>query len=230
MKSIRKDNCLYCNDKSCAVSALQKKELEILSGNSSEIELKKGELLYKEGSLSSNIIYLKTGLVKEYTTGINNKEQIIQIIKSHSYLGLSSMFGNKMSTYSYSALENSRICYINSSIFKNIIQNNGKFAYEILVSVCQENINNYNRCMNKSIKQIYGRFADALLYFSNIIYENSTFELPITQNEMAALIGATRESITRMFTKFRSEGIIETENKKIKIIKPELLLEISKIG
>lgn len=225
-----KVNCLECKEKSCAVSVLGKPELEILSGNSSEISLKKGELLYKEGALLSNIIYLKSGLVKEFMTGINNKEQIIQIIKSHSYLGLSSMFGTKMSTYSYSALEDSRICYIDSDVFKNLIQSNGVFSYEILVSVCRENINNYHRCLNKSIKQMYGRFADALLYFSNIIYESEEFDLPITQNELAALIGATRESITRMFTKFKNEGIIEVENKRIIISKPELLENISKNG
>ena len=104
------------------------------------------------------------------------------------------------------------------------------FSYEILVSVCKENINNYHRCLNKSIKQIYGRFADAILYFSNVIYESSEFELPITQNELAALIGATRESITRMFTKFKNEGIIDVSNRKISILKVELLERISKNG
>jgi CRP-like cAMP-binding protein len=230
MANSLKVDCLECKDKSCAVSVLNNTELEILSGNSSEIFLKRGELLYKEGALSSNIIYLKSGLVKEYTTGINNKEQIIQIIKSHSYLGLSSMFGNKMSMYSYSVLEDSRICYIDSEVFKNLIQTNGMFSYEILVSVCKENINNYHRCLNKSIKQMYGRFADAILYFSNVIYESSEFELPITQNELAALIGATRESITRMFTKFKNEGIIDVSNRKISILKVELLERISKNG
>lgn len=230
MKDIAKVNCLECTDKSCAVSVLNNNELEILSGNSSEIFLKRGELLYKEGSLSSNIIYLKSGLVKEFTTGINNKEQIIQIIKSHSYLGLSSMFGNKMSMYSYSVLDDAKICYIDSEVFKNLIQTNGKFSYEILVSVCRENINNYHRCLNKSIKQMYGRFADALIYFSSVIYESDEFELPVTQTELAALIGATRESITRMFTKFKNEKIIDVENRKVKILKPDLLQNISRKG
>jgi CRP/FNR family transcriptional regulator len=225
-----KVSCLECKDKSCAVSLLNNTELEVLSGNSSEIFLKKGELLYKEGALSSNIIYLKAGLVKEFTTGVNKKEQIIQIIKSRSYLGLSSMFGNKMSLYSYSVLEDSKICYIDSEVFKNLIQTNGMFSYEILVSVCRENINNYHRCLNKSIKQMYGRFADALIYFSKVIYESDEFDLPVTQTELAALIGATRESITRMFTKFKNEGIIDAENRKVKILKPDLLENISRKG
>jgi CRP-like cAMP-binding protein len=140
------------------------------------------------------------------------------------------MFGNRMSLYSYSVIEDSRICYIDTEVFKNLIQTNGLFSYEILVSVCKENINNYHRCLNKSIKQMYGRFADAILYFSNVIYESNEFELPITQLELAALIGATRESITRMFTKFKSEGIIDVNNRKIAILKVELLERISKNG
>jgi len=69
-----------------------------------------------------------------------------------------------------------------------------------------------------------------LLYFSNIIYEKDTFELPISQSDLAALISTTRESVTRTFTKFRNEGIIELNGKTITILKRDLLEQISKTG
>ncbi len=230
MKEISNYSCGLCKDKSCAVAVLSPIELELLTGNCSEVELKKGDILFKAGSLTSHIVYLKSGLVKESLVGINNKEQIVQLIKAHSYLGLSSMLGYKTSYCSYMALENIKVCYIDTNVFKQIAQSNGKFASEILISVCRENLNNYNRCVNKSFKQMYGRLADALLYFSNIIYDNRTFDLPITQNDLAALISTTRESVTRTFTKFRNEGIIELNGKIITILNMDLLEKISKTG
>jgi len=225
-----KELCRLCENKSCAVAVLSADELELLSANCSEVSLKKGDVLFKEGALTSHIVYLKTGLVKESINGANNKEQIIQLIKAHSYLGLSSMIGYHVSQYTYTALEDLKVCYIDTSVFKQLVLSNGRFSYEILVSVCRENLNNYNRCLNKSIKQLYGRFADAMLYFSNIIYESDTFELPVTQNELAALISTTRESVTRTFTKFKSEGILVINDRKITILKKELLEQISKTG
>ncbi len=228
--SCNKNSCKLCEDKSCAVAVLSTDELELLSGNCSEVSLERNDTLFKEGALTSHIIYLKTGLVKESMNGINNREQIVQLIKAHSYLGLSSMLGYKVSHYSYTALEDLKVCYIDTTIFKQLVQSNGKFAYEILVSMARENMNNYHRCVNKSLKQMYGRFADAMLYFSNVIYESNTFELPITQNDLAALTSTTRESVTRTFTKFKNEGIIEITDKIITILKPELLEQISKTG
>jgi len=230
MKKISEYSCEFCKDKSCAVAVLFPDELELLSGNCSEVEMKRGDTLFKAGSLTSHIVYLKSGLVKESLVGINKKEQIVQLIKAHSYLGLSSMLGYKTSYCSYVALENLKVCYIDTSVFKQLVQSNGKFAYEILITVCRENLINYNRCVNKSFKQMYGRLADALLYFSNIIYEKDTFDLPISQSDLAALIATTRESVTRTFTKFRNEGIIELNGKTITILKRDLLEQISKTG
>ncbi|MBU1010584.1 MAG: Crp/Fnr family transcriptional regulator [Bacteroidetes bacterium] len=230
MTVINKYDCVLCKDKSCAVAILTPDELKLLTGNCSEVELKRGDTIFKAGSLTTHIVYLKTGLVKESLIGSNKKEQIIQLIKAHSYLGLSSMLGYKTNHYSYKALEDLRVCYIDSTVFKQLVQSNGKFAFEILVSVSRENLNNYHRCVNKSLKQMYGRFADAMLYFSQVIYESNTFDLPITQNDLAALTATTRESITRTFTKFKNEGIIELNGKTITILKMDLLENISKTG
>jgi CRP-like cAMP-binding protein len=225
-----KTHCRDCIDKSCAVSVLSEEELEKLSGHSSEVAINKGEILYKQGSLITSVVYLKKGLFKEYYTGVDHNIHIVQIVKQHAYLGLSCMFGDKFNHYSYAAIEDSVVCYIDASVLKDIIIGNGKFAYEILTSVCTENLNNYNRCANKNQKQIFGRLAETLLFFSNNIYNAPAFSLPVSQSELASLIGTTRESVTRMMSKLNSEGIIEYHSKEVKILNTSLLTELSQKG
>jgi CRP-like cAMP-binding protein len=84
--------------------------------------------------------------------------------------------------------------------------------------------------MSQSQKKTFGRVAEVLLYFSKIIFESESYEIPFTRQELADLIGISRESATRVLTKFREEGILKLEGRFIEIINPELLQQISKNG
>ena len=226
----KKNRCNDCADKSCAAAILTRNQLEEINFNSRESEVKKGEIILHQGSLTSHIIYLKSGLVKEFVKPANNREQILSIVKEHTYLGLSSLFGDRINHYSYSALEDIKVCYIDINIFNKLIKENGGFAYEILVSVSRDSLNNFHRFVNQSQKRIYGRVADAILYFAKIIYEANEFDLPFTRKEFADLIGVSRESGTRALIKFKEEGIININGRFLEIKKMELLEQISKKG
>jgi CRP-like cAMP-binding protein len=226
----KKNRCNDCKDKSCAAAILTRNELEQINFNSRENEVKKGEIILHQGSLTSHIIYLKSGLVKEFVKPANDREQILSIVKEHTYLGLSSLFGDRINHYSYSALEDIKVCYIDINIFNKLIKENGGFAYEILVSVSRDSLNNFHRFVNQSQKRIYGRVADAILYFAKIIYETNEFDLPFTRKEFADLIGVSRESGTRALIKFKEEGIIDINGRSVEIKKMELLEQISQKG
>jgi CRP-like cAMP-binding protein len=225
-----KVHCSDCIEKSCAAAVLGTTEIDLINENSMEAEFRKGDILIHEGSLNSNIIYLKSGLVKEYVKTSDDNEHILQIVKKYSYLGLQSLFGDRVNHYSYAALDNIKICYIDVNVFNRLIRENGEFAYQILVSVSRDSLNNFHRFMSQSQKKTYGKLADAILYFSRIIYENIEFELPFTRQELADLIGISRESATRVLLKLKEDGIIGVEERRIRINNLELLQQISRNG
>jgi CRP-like cAMP-binding protein len=223
-------NCRDCKEKSCAAAVLNHNEINLINDNRSEMEFKKGDIILHGGTITSHILYLKSGLVKEYIKTNNDKEQILQIVKKYSYLGLSSLFGDRINNYSYAALEDIKVCYIDLNVFHGLVRSNGNFAYEILVSVSRDSLNNFHRFMSQSQKKIYGKVADALIYFSRFIFEQDSFELPFTRQEFADLIGLSRESATRILTKFKDEGILNIKARQIDILNPDMLLQISKHG
>jgi CRP-like cAMP-binding protein len=209
---------------------LDTKEIDLVNENSRETSFLKGDIILHEGSMTSHIIYLKSGLVKEYHKGGNDREQILQIVRQFTYLGLPSLFGDRINHYSYAALTDITVCYIDLNVFNNLVRQNGNFAYEILVSVSRDSLNNFHRFMSQSQKKAFGRVADALLYFSKIIYEDNAFEIPFTRQEFAELIGISRESATRVLTKLKEEGILNLDGRSIEIVNPVLLQQISKNG
>ncbi|MFZ4522271.1 MAG: Crp/Fnr family transcriptional regulator [Bacteroidales bacterium] len=222
--------CTDCKEKSCAAAILHPRELELVSKNSKETSFRKGDILVQAGSMTSNIIYLKSGLVKEYVTNPGDREQIVQIVSKYTYLGLPSLFGDRVNHYSYAALTDVRVCYIDINVFNQLVRDNGNFAYEILVSVSRDSLNNFHRFMSQAQKKIYGRVADALLYFSRIIFEEVAFELPFTRQEFADLIGVSRESASRVLMKFEQEGLLTINGRMLKIENLEMLEKISRNG
>jgi CRP-like cAMP-binding protein len=222
--------CRNCKDKSCATQVLDRTELDLIFNNRYVTEVKKGTCILIEGAPTSHIVYLRSGLVKEYIQKPNRHEQIIQIILPHSYLGLTSIFGNNLNQFSYSAVTDLLLCYIEVEVFTRLIKNNGKFAFEILSSLGRDSLNSFHRFIDQSHKRIYGRIAEILIYFSKVIYCDNKFQVPLTRNEIADMVGTSRESTGRIFSKFRDEGIIELQGRDVIVKDMEKLERISRYG
>ena len=231
MKQIIHENqCRECNEKSCAVSVLDNEELDMISKNSSQVEFKKNEMIFKQDSPSSHIIFVKQGIVKEHMTGPQKKEQILKIVKGPAFLRISSKLKYNINSYSATATIDSTICFIDINVFKDLLYHNSKFSYEILISVCEDGLYCFNKFLNQTQKQLHGRLAEAILYFSNNIYNEKSFSLPVTKSELADLIGSTRESVTRGLYSFKRDNILGLNGKTIEIKDKSMLEKISKKG
>lgn len=223
-------NCQMCDDRSCASQTLSIPELDLLSKSCNEANFEKGDIILAEGSRTSHIVYLREGLVKEYGKKGLHEEHILQVVKPHSYLGLHSIFSDSNNHYSYAALTPVRVCFIELSVFSNFIRDNGRFGYEILSSVCNDSLNNYHRFIDQHQKKIYGKVADALLYFSTLIFEKDKFELPLSRKEIAYMIGTSRESVSKQISGFEQDNIIAVSGRNIEILDMQRLQNISRVG
>lgn len=223
-------SCETCADKSCAVQTLSSDDLALLSDNYHETSFEKGEIILSEGAFADHVVYLRRGLVKEYGKGEQNQEYILQVIKPHSYLGLHSIFSDSLNHYSYMALTNVTVCYINLSVFSKFVKENGLFGYEILSSVCNDSLRNYHRFIDQHQKKIFGKVADALLYFSSVIFDSPNFNLPLSRKEIAFMIGTSRESVSKQICGFEADQIIKVNGRNISILDMEKLKQISRFG
>jgi CRP-like cAMP-binding protein len=212
------------------VESLSDEELLLMDEHCAEVHCKSGELIIKEGSLSSHIAYLKSGLAKLHMTGPVGQDQILKILTPGSYIGIQTILTDKIHRYSASALQECIVCYIDINLFKSLIKTNPQFAFEMIIYLCSDELSYFERFVNQSQKNVNGRLADAFLYFSEITSKSPEFSLPLSRNDLAALIGARRESIARSIKEFTDTGIIDVHGKQVKILNPILLEKISKNG
>jgi CRP-like cAMP-binding protein len=224
-----KTNCIVCRVKSPAAAILNEKELEVMGSNCSVVKFEKGETIFKQGTLSSSIVYIKKGLVKIHLRG-PSREKILRIIKAPAYLGIPTTFGDKIYHYSATAIDSTQVCFIAGDTFRSFLHDNAQFAYEIIVDLCRNELSDYDRFVNLSQKQVPGRVAETLLSFAKDIFQQKTFDLPLSRSELGALVGTSRESISRIFTEFSDEKIIRLQGKEITILNETLLEHISSKG
>lgn len=222
--------CKNCPVKSCAASVLEDRELELMSSNVSEAGFGKGETLFKENVLNSHITYIQSGLVKIHISATGGKDYIINLVKAPAYLGLATIFGDRVNHYSATTLEPTTACFIDIDTFKNLIHQNGKFAYEIISDICRNELLDYKRFALQSHKQTPGRIAGVILYFAEKVYRSNCFELPLSRNEIAELIGISRESVTRALMNFKRDGIIDINKHHIQILQMDSLHWIDRAG
>lgn len=223
-------SCQECRLKSKAVMVLDDEELQFLEKGCSNISLKAGETLFREGLPYSHIIFLKEGYVKVHMIGPTGKDQILKIAKPGAYIGIQTILGGKINHYSATSLTKVSACYIKVEIFKELILLSGKFSSEILKYICEEELNYFRRFVDQQQKQMNGRLADALLYLCDDIFLSRQFKMPFSNTDLAALIGSTREGVSRTLSNFKSLGIIRISGKEVDIIDYDKLKKISEKG
>lgn len=222
-------NCNTCEFNRKAVHTLTNQSFEELNSNHAVVGFSKGDAIIKQGTFSTNVAFLRSGLVKLHLQGPHH-EQIVRLVKAPSYLGLPTTFGDKINQYSVTAVADCEVCFIDINIFKKLIKENEEFAYEIILDLCGNELESFRRCANRTQKQNRGNIASFLLELSNDIFESDEFGLPLSQSEIGNLVDTTRESVSRIFTEFDSDKIIWIKGKNIKILNKNSLELISKNG
>lgn len=222
--------CKDCAVKSSSVFNLNPEELEMLCSNSVELRFQKGEKVIKQGTFTQNIVFIKSGIFKIHLSGPSGREEIMKIDKGPLFVGVSDVFANNTHSYSVSALNELAACFIDFAGYKHLIENNGRFAMEVMRILSSDIVDNYRFFVNKVQKQLTAKLADALLYFSEHIFNSDVIDIPLTRTELGEYIGTGRESVTKIIHDFTEDGIISVEGKNIRLINKKLLDRISRAG
>lgn len=204
-------------------------QLESLEKNHAVVNFKKGTSIIKQGMFSTNVVFLRTGMVKIHITGPHD-EQIVRLAKAPTYLGLPTTFGNKINQYSVTAISDSEVCFIDVNMFKNVLKENSDFSAYIIQELSISELESYHRCASRIQKQARGKLAEVLILLSNVFFESDAFTVPLSQSDLGNLVDTSRESVNRLLSEFINDSIIEMKGRKMKILNKKSLQIISNNG
>lgn len=222
--------CQDCEFRDVVFAHLDNKAIEDLCNNREEQFFRKGEVINHEGEKITTFKYLKSGLVKLFRRTAAGDEQIITITRPFEFVSNMSIFSEEKYQYSVSALEDSVVCAISLEHIKNLFLQNGGFAMGLLTKISKINDKIINQTLEIRQKNLVGRVAFVLLYFTKEIYKSRVFDLPVSRKEIADYIGMSTANVIRTMSEFKKESLIGIYGKTIEVFDIDKLEVISKRG
>jgi len=229
-KKFKPCDCENCDFREVVFSTLDENSISELCMFKEERSYHKGEIINHEGEKITDFKYLKTGLVKLYRRAVTGEEQVITITRPFEFVSNMSIFSEEKYKYSVSALEDSVVCSVKLEFIKDLFLKNGRFAMGLLTKISRINDKIISQTLDIRQKNLAGRVAFVLLYFTREIYNSRIFDVPVSRKEIADYIGMSSANVIRTLSDFKKDGIIKVFGKTIEIVNIEKLEIISKRG
>ncbi len=209
---------------------LTDKQKELIIANCNLVEYHNRDVLFKQNTRTSHLMFIVSGLIRIFKEGRNNKILSLKTLTSGDFVSYYSVFGDSIYRYSASAIDEVKILIIDYASFVSVLQENGNMAMAMIKKISKDGIYLIDRMMSLSHKQLPGRIAEVLLYFSTEIYKKDEFDFPLTRLELAELAGTTKESFIRTINEFKHDKIIELEGRHVRIISMDIVKILSELG
>lgn len=188
----------------------------------------KGAILFVEGQESRGVFVVCNGRLKLSTTSSQGKSVIVRVAEPGEVLGLPAILSGQPYDLTAEALEPVQINFIRRGAFLQFLHNHADAAVrvaEILSNVYHNTVAEVRYLgLSASAPQKLARFLLDLQPNSKEDSNRSRFTLALKQREIAEFIGCTRETVTRLFTRFRKHSWIEVRG-SVLVIKDRKALE-----
>lgn len=224
------DDCFDCLFKATCDQLVSRDDFDFLFQSAIQQSYKQGEMILKQGMKANYLVYLSKGIVKFNFENENGKNLILTISKAPTLLGLANILNEDVNIFSIVALVECEGCLIDVNKLKILALNNRMFMMNILKMSTGLFRNSIFNFISLAHKQVHGRIADIFIYLSKNIYEENSFVLSLSRQELAEFAGCSKENVIHTLRKFDADGIIKVSGKKIEIIDLERLQKIGKTG
>lgn len=231
MKTISdSDQEFVCDIQAPCFQHLSEEEIKLIRNSKTQVLFRKGDTLTKQGAFASYILFLISGVVKQYIEGSDNRSFNLRIVQAGDFIGLSSVFSKNTYTYSTSALTDCQVMLVGKESLSEIIQNNGSFSFNLIQRYCAQNADLHEVLQDQQFKQMHGRLAASLLYLNTIKTNLPTIFQLMSRKDLADFAGISTESTVKLLKNFEKEGLVELLDKDIILPDLERLKEIQKRG
>ncbi|MFZ5939122.1 MAG: Crp/Fnr family transcriptional regulator [Bacteroidota bacterium] len=219
-------NCDSCFIKTHALFRhLSADEFQNISLNKITESFKRGSVIYQEGNRMKGFFCVHSGIIKIYKTGFDGKEQIIRFAKPGDIIGYRSVLSNEPACTTTEVLEDCIVCHIPANTLFNLVKTNGNFALELMQLTCKELGEANEYITDIAQKTVRERLAEVILHLEGEFGSDAeaVLKISLTREELANIVGTATESVIRLLSEFKSDGLIALNGRKIKILdKPGL--------
>lgn len=193
----------------------------------------RGESLFTEGQLPQFIYILSSGRVKLSVTSRDGKTMILRIAEAGDVLGLSAALNSSEYETSAEAVEFCCVKAIRKHDFLELLKRSPEAAMEATQCLLREHRHMFNDVCRLGLPAtVAGRLANLLLDWRRAKgvkpgQAEPRLTMTLTQEEIAGMIGTSRETVSRILQQFQREKLILIKGAFLTVLQPKALEQLA---
>jgi len=184
---------------------------------------KRGEVIVEQGQKTNTLFIILTGRVRVITADKRGREVILATLQPGDYLGEMSLIDNQAHSATVRAEIQTDMLTLGRSEFARCLPENSSMSYAIMRGLVQRLRHADRKIESLALMDVYGRVARALLEFAAPDREGlMAIRDRISRQDIAKMVGASREMVSRVMKDLEERGFIETREDGSMLIKDRL--------
>lgn len=210
-------------------SGIEKENLKDIAEIMIERTYRRGHILFMEGEYGEAVHFVMEGKVKIYKTSEDGREHILYIATPGDIFAEVILFNEVNYPATAEVLEDARIAFIRNEDLEKVLKDHPAMAVAIIKVLNKRLMDAQQRVKSLALNNTHGRTAQMLLKMAaehgKRTERGLELDLSISRQELANMVGTTRETVTRILMAFKKYKLIEIERNIIRITQPEKLKE-----
>jgi len=191
----------------------------------------KGTIIYQTGNSSDAAYVVKQGRVRLYKVSSEGKEIIFRIVSPMEGFGFSDLItGDSRSRSAMAMQDKTELCVIEKEPLIRLLNTNTDLCFATAFLQAQY-LHRYQKiAADMAYLTVKNRVIQLLLRltqdYGRIMTDHIVIDMHFTHEEIANMVGTSRQTVTSIINDLRDSGFLSWEQKKIKILKPDFLESI----
>jgi CRP/FNR family transcriptional regulator, cyclic AMP receptor protein len=206
--------------------------VEALSNEFEIIEAPRGTTLFHEGDPGESLFIVLSGKVKLGRRSSDGRENLVAIMGPADQFGELSLFDPGPRTATATVVTDARVARLPKAALQKWVQDRPQIAMQLLRVVARRLRRTNTMLADLIFVDVPGRVAKQLLQlaqrFGSIDNGQLRVTHDLTQEELAQLVGASRETVNKALADFASRGWLRLEGKSVVILDRERLARRSR--
>ena len=185
------------------------------------VRLKKGELLYRAGDSFTALYAIRTGSCKTTVLAEDGREQVAGYHMLGDVIGMDGI-GTERHGCQAVALEDTECCVLPFNELGDLTRSVAPLQHNLYQALSREIGRSQNAMLLLGSMRAEERLAAFLLNLSQRYrergYSSTEFVLRMTREEIGSYLGLKLETVSRLFSRFQQEGLIQVQGRSIKLL------------
>jgi len=201
---------------------LSDRELDVIRAVASEKSYPKNAVVLTEGEMGDSLYMIQSGKVKVFIGDEDGREIILKIMGPGSFFGEMSMIDKQPRSASVTTLEPSTVQVLTHAMFEKCVEQAPRIG-TVVMQILAHRVREADRKIGTlALMDVYGRVASTLLELAVMQDGKLMVSERLSQQDLANMVGASREMVNRILKDLSDRGFISIESKAITIINREL--------